>query len=165
MASPALAIENSASRVHGSKVLPSLSVNCSECGEPISEKRLAAVPRAKHCVPCLEKMGDVPTVKRFDEYKPNGELVSTTFTKNRRIEAQMRRVNTMTAPDEAFAVAMGDDSHLGRDPHQTTEAAYSMSEAFVDEEEAERKQLLAAAEKHLDTHGELDDNVIQMPMQ
>jgi hypothetical protein len=134
-------------------VLPSLSTNCTECGEPLSQKRLAANPEAEQCVPCLEKMGDVPTVKRYDEYTPKGEVVSTTFTKNRRIEAQMRRVNTMTAPDEAFAVAMGDDSHLGRDPHPTNETAYHLSEAFVDEEAAERQQLLESARLHLEEYG------------
>lgn len=33
---------------------------CEECGHPISEKRLKAVPDATLCVNCLEMLGDVP---------------------------------------------------------------------------------------------------------
>jgi hypothetical protein len=32
---------------------------CVHCGEDISAKRLAAVPNAIRCVPCVEAVGDV----------------------------------------------------------------------------------------------------------
>lgn len=34
---------------------------CPECGQPISTKRLAAVPWAKFCVPCQERLALLPT--------------------------------------------------------------------------------------------------------
>lgn len=107
---------------------------CSVCQEPIPQKRLDAVPDTEHCIPCLEKEGDVPKVKRFDEFLPNGELVSTTFTENKAIERQMKRVNTVPPPDEAFDIALQDDSHLLRENSvPDNEHAYGMSEAFEPE--------------------------------
>jgi RNA polymerase-binding transcription factor DksA len=123
---------------------------CTECGEPISAKRLAIFPNAEQCVPCLEQSGDIQKIKRYDEYTPNGEVVSTTFTKNRRIEAQMRRVNTMVAPDEAFDIALGDDSHLVRERVTENEHSYSLNTSFAEETvEEEREKLLEAAREHI----------------
>jgi hypothetical protein len=114
--------------------------SCSECGEPLSDKRLKANPRAEQCVPCLEIKGDVLPLRRYDEYTPSGDLISTHFTKNKAIERQMRRVNTEPAPDDAFDVALGDDSHLTRERTGENEHAYNMTEAF--ETEKEEKEFL-----------------------
>jgi hypothetical protein len=119
---------------------------CSGCGEPLAEKRLQAVPNATECVPCLEKAGDIPTIKRYDETTPDGELVSTHFYKNKRIERQMRRVNTEAAPEEAYSVAVGDDSHLVRERAGENEHAYNMTEAF-DTAEEELEALLEKCEQ------------------
>lgn len=52
---------------------------CIDCGEPIPEKRLKAVPDAVLCVPCLEARGDTPHIKRFDEFNDQREIVEQTF--------------------------------------------------------------------------------------
>lgn len=121
------------SPVHATEVESSLSLKmcAGDCGEPLSAIRLKANPAATLCVPCLEKSGDVPTIKRYDEYTPSGDLVSTVFTKNKQIERQMRRSNSVIAGEEDFAIALGDDSHLVREPAcDNEEHAYHMSEAF-----------------------------------
>lgn len=108
---------------------------CNGCGEPLAAKRLQAVPNATQCVPCLERAGDTPTIKRFDEFTPQGDIVSTHFFKNKNIERQMKRVNTEAAPEEAYSVAVGDDSHLVRERTGENEHAYQMSEAFENVED------------------------------
>jgi hypothetical protein len=64
--------------------------------------------------------------------------VSTMFTRNKRIEAQMRRVNTLVAPDAAFESAIGDDALMERAEYdQHNENAYCMTEAFESDEDGE----------------------------
>jgi hypothetical protein len=111
------------------QVMPRL---CSECLEPIPTKRLAATKgQAQQCVPCLEKLGDVMPIRRYDESLPSGEVVSQTFIRNDYIEHQMSRVNTLPAPDAAFEVAVGDDQFLTRaNPNPNNEHAYNLTEAF-----------------------------------
>lgn len=105
-----------------------------DCGEQLSVKRLEANPAATLCVSCLESQGDVPTIKRFDEYTPDGDMVSTVFTQNKRIERQMKRVNTTIADEESFSIALGDDSHLVREASgDNEEHAYHISEGFEPE--------------------------------
>lgn len=123
---------------------PTTTRECSDCGEVLTAARLVAQPHAETCVPCLEKQGDVPRIKRYDEFTPKGEVVSTTFTNNKLIERQMRRVNKETAPEEAFDIALGDDSHLIRERTGENEHSYRMTEAF-EEEEAESLVEKAAA--------------------
>ncbi|MGD1215838.1 MAG: TraR/DksA C4-type zinc finger protein [Terriglobales bacterium] len=36
---------------------------CGGCDQPIPAKRLAAMPNATMCVPCLQEAGDVPMFK------------------------------------------------------------------------------------------------------
>lgn len=158
MASPSLAVAKSAATDRD--IVPSSQTLCSGCGEPIPAKRLAAVPHAETCVPCLESSGDVPRIKRYDEHTRDGDVVSTVFTKNKQIEAQMRRVNTMAPPDEAFDIAVGDDSHLTREPNPENDHAYNMREAFLEETaEDEQERLLDAAREHLEEHAVLSANV------
>lgn len=66
---------------------------CEQCEEPIPARRLQAKPDAKLCVPCLQKNGDEPKVRRFDEYLDNGETcVEHYFTKpNQYLQEQIRR--------------------------------------------------------------------------
>jgi hypothetical protein len=111
------------------QVMPRL---CSECLEPISPKRLTATKgKARQCVPCLEKLGDVLPIRRYDESLPSGEVVSQTFVQNDYIEHQMQRVNTLPAPDSAFEMAVGDDQFLNREhPNPNNEHAYNLTEAF-----------------------------------
>jgi hypothetical protein len=105
---------------------------CSECLEPISLKRLTATKgKARHCVPCLERLGDVLPIRRYDESLPSGEVVSQTFVQNDYIEHQMQRVNTLPAPDSAFEMAVGDDQFLSREhSNPNNEHAYNLTEAF-----------------------------------
>ena len=137
------------SPVHATEVTkssPKLRMCAGDCGEPLSAKRLQANPAATLCVTCLEKQGDVPTIKRYDEVTPSGETISTTFTANKRIERQMRRTNSIIASEEDFAVALGDDSHLVREPAcDNDEHAYHMSEAFEVEDLPETVSPLAFA--------------------
>jgi hypothetical protein len=66
---------------------------CEECEESIPPARLKAVPNARMCVPCLEGLGDVPRIKKFEEHSESGELLSETFfTKNPYIEHQIGRL-------------------------------------------------------------------------
>lgn len=108
--STGLASRGPASKTPGSPVRR----DCTVCGEPIPAKRLAAIPNATTCVPCLEKQGDVPQIKRFDQATKDG-MVEVTFTENSSIERAMKRLNTVAAPDACFEIALGDDSWLTRD--------------------------------------------------
>ena len=66
-------------------------MNCTVCGEAISEARLKAIPDAKTCVTCVAK-NDVPRIKRFDDHTENGEVTETYYTKNHAIEAEIERL-------------------------------------------------------------------------
>lgn len=79
---------------------------------PIPAKRLKAVPRAEQCVPCLEAMGDVPRLRRYDEFTADGDKVETVFTSNEAIEYQMQRVAQRVPSDSDFLTALRDDSHI-----------------------------------------------------
>lgn len=45
------------------------------CGLPLQAGRLAAVPNAMECVPCLEAQGDVPKLKLVQEPIVKGDEV------------------------------------------------------------------------------------------
>lgn len=134
MASPSLAVASSPTLESNGSMVGTGRL-CSECGDELSSARIKANPRAEQCVPCLEKLGDVLPIRRYDEHTPSGDLISTHFTKNKAIERQMRRINTEAAPDEAFDVALGDDSHLTRERTGENEHGYGMVEAFETEDE------------------------------
>lgn len=48
---------------------------CESCEQPLSPARLAAVPNATECVPCLESRGDVQRFKMLREPVLKGEQV------------------------------------------------------------------------------------------
>lgn len=56
---------------------------CLSCSTAIPPARLKALPTASKCVRCLEREGDVPRLKRYDEYigTDGEEVVSTYFKK------------------------------------------------------------------------------------
>lgn len=84
---------------------PVRSRNCAgNCGGEIPAKRLAVMPNATLCVDCLEAAGDVPVVRRFDEFMPDGERVETVFVRNRHIEGAIKRAAHTAAPDDAFYI-------------------------------------------------------------
>jgi hypothetical protein len=60
--------------VNPSALVPSSRL-CRVCTEPISQLRLTALPDTTICRPCLELEGDVPRVRRLDEYRLDGEDV------------------------------------------------------------------------------------------
>lgn len=67
---------------------------CQECEEPIPTARLKAMPSARLCVPCLEKAGDVPIIRRYDEAGVDGDTAQTYYVNNRDIERErLRRSN------------------------------------------------------------------------
>ncbi len=57
--------------------------SCAQCAEPIPAMRLAAIPSASHCVTCLTIAGDVPLLKRHDDYvgKEGEDVVYTYYKK------------------------------------------------------------------------------------
>lgn len=63
---------------------------CTVCSEAIPAARLKAKPGATHCVPCLEKSGDVPRLRRFDETSAQG-TVETLFTSDVNLSRQLDR--------------------------------------------------------------------------
>jgi hypothetical protein len=74
-----------------------MGMNCTLCNEPIPTARLKAVPSATECVPCLTKAGDVPTIKRFDQYIAKGgeieDVVEITYKgKNQYIDAELAKL-------------------------------------------------------------------------
>lgn len=100
---------------------------CQNCNEAIPPKRLEAVPNAKLCVPCLEKSGDVPKLRRYDEAASDGDTVQTYFTDNKQIRSQITRNNRRAADDESFYIAAGDDAHLVREYAQVLDIARSLA--------------------------------------
>lgn len=109
---------------------------CTLCGEQIPHARIEATQgRATQCVSCLTNAGDVPKLKRFDEYRGE-DMVSTYFTSNSRIEAAMYKLNQFAAPNAAYEQAVGDDSFLEREKPEQHPGAGSLADAF-DNTEAE----------------------------
>ena len=66
-------------------------MDCTVCGDAISEARPTAIPDAKACVTCAAK-NDVPRIKRFDDHTESGEVTETYYTKNHSIEAEVERL-------------------------------------------------------------------------
>lgn len=61
----------------------------------IPPKRLAIMPEAIKCVRCVERSGDVPKVRRYDDYNTDGETVAETyFTRNPYLELAVNRLNS-----------------------------------------------------------------------
>lgn len=113
---------------------------CRVCGDDIPQKRMEATQgRARECVTCLELLGDVPRIKRFDEAGADGEVVETVFYHNSYVEEQMERVNSLSAPDVAYEIAVGDDSFLERDEANVIASADSMADAFEEDEEEQEE--------------------------
>jgi len=54
---------------------------CSICTEPIPPARLKAMPTTSMCVSCVEATGDVPLLKRHDDYigRQGDDVVSTYY--------------------------------------------------------------------------------------
>jgi hypothetical protein len=127
-----------ASVVAGLGILPR---DCTVCGNPIPEKRIVANPKATECVPCLENLGDVPPLKRFDE-TVGEEVYSTMFQKNVYIDKSIYHQNNFVPSDEAFEQAVGDDSFLERERGAGI-GADSLASAF------EEDHLIYYIEKHL----------------
>lgn len=115
--------------------------SCGRCGQPIPQQRLTAHPNARLCVPCLEAMGDVPRIRRFDEYTPDGHKIETYFDPTQdsanMIKRVMTRMNRAVPSDNAFDIAVGDDSHLVREGNRVMDVARPLATEFeVDEENA-----------------------------
>lgn len=108
---------------------------CINCGGPIPAARLAAIPGATRCVPCLTLAGDVPVWKRFDEPGPDGEVVETFFTDDKRLLRQVTYTNNVIADAAAFAAAVGDDAELTVEIGTSLDIARSLAEDFEHEEE------------------------------
>jgi hypothetical protein len=137
-------------------ITPRLSTTpCEGCEEFIPQNRMDAVPTATQCVSCLEKAGDVPQYKRFDEAVKDGQ-VETMFVQNAYIEHQMRRVNTIVPPDAAYETAVGDDSFLVREGNEVVGSAYNITEAF--EEDEEEKPIIKAKTDHVDPFPPKDED-------
>jgi len=111
---------------------------CSECGEPITEVRLKANPNAEQCVPCLQSIGDVPRLKRFDQTTRDEVVPVMYLDSNQALESALRRSNHEIPPDAAFDIAVGDDSHLVREM-EAVDSATPYHE-YATEEEGEEEE-------------------------
>jgi hypothetical protein len=88
------------------------------------------------CVPCLIDAGDVLPIKRFDEPVADGEVHSTMFTQDRRIEKQINHFNKSGVASQAdFNAAIGDDPGLGPEPNEIIDGARSLATVFEDDED------------------------------
>lgn len=86
---------------------------CAGCDEPIPMNRLLAKPNALLCVDCQVRAGDVPPLRRFDEYVGE-DMVSTVYVDDRKVQDEQSRHNRAIA-DRFYESAVGDDSFLERE--------------------------------------------------
>ncbi len=107
---------------------PVRQINCSMCGSPLSPERLTTMPESKLCVPCLESVGDVPLIRRFDEFV--GEDKFELFYTSDEVVRFGNPLYYGNIPWEAFNAALGDDQLLTRGGNQIVTAAYGLSTAF-----------------------------------
>ena len=105
---------------------------CTECKQPIAEKRMKAMPSATQCVQCLEKLGDVPPIRRFDEVGFDGEIISTFYEHNSYVESQQHRIGLFTAPDLEYDVIVDYEKFVKPVDHIK---GYKLSEVFEEETE------------------------------
>lgn len=118
---------------------PVLTRLCESCGEPIPRKRLEARPDAQQCAPCLEMMGDVPRLRRFDEFCGE-DTVSTLYTRpSQYLRSAMRHLNGNPANDISYYEAVGDDSHLEK-PETRIDSADTLTSAFEADPVTDRVQ-------------------------
>lgn len=108
---------------------------CAVCGESLPAARIAAMPSAKFCVPCLNGCGDVPVMRRFDEPRYDGEVQSTFFVNDAAIMRHIRHTTKAVASDEDFYAAVGDDSHLAAERARVCLIGRSLSTAFEPDDE------------------------------
>lgn len=120
------------------------SRQCAVCTEPISEKRLRWVPDAIMCVTCQEEQGDVPRIKRFDEYVGEDQ-VSTYFYRNDRIESEIARTNGAALDAKALELLVRDNSFARSEMDNAVAKYEGMAASFEPEEEEELKAELATA--------------------
>lgn len=59
---------------------PAFTRLCLDCEEPIPQARIKAMPAARFCVPCQERLGDVPPIRRLDDTGRDGEVQEIYFT-------------------------------------------------------------------------------------
>jgi hypothetical protein len=105
-----------------------MSKTCGDCGEEISEKRLAAQPHARLCVPCLEKRGDVRRIRKYEDYDTEGnEVAQVFFLDDKSLERNLRRRNT-AKPVQDGDVILSDDSNVA------LASAHSLAEEFEAED-------------------------------
>ena len=64
---------------------------CTVCRDMISTARLEAMPGATMCIECASA-DDVLPIKRFDDYKADGEVSECYFTKNSMIDSEIERL-------------------------------------------------------------------------
>lgn len=86
---------------------------CAGCDEPIPMKRLLAMPNSRLCVDCQVKAGDVPPLRRFDEYAGE-DIISTVYVDDLKVQEEQSRHNRAIA-DRFYESAVGDDSFLERE--------------------------------------------------
>jgi len=68
-------------------------MDCTVCGETISEARLKAIPNATHCIKCATEF-DVPLIKRFDDHTENGDTAETYYTQSTAFDNEIERLKT-----------------------------------------------------------------------
>lgn len=118
------------------------SRTCTECGESIPANRLAAVPGATQCVPCLQAAGDVPRIKRFDETTKDDLVVETYYVRNPYIELQQAKQRIAVLDQANFNT--NDDARLNEEPNHTLLVdPYTATDEKIDRERRHKEKAKA----------------------
>ena len=77
--SPLVGVEVSSSSEEKDST-PTFTRLCLGCDRPIPQARIKVMPAARFCVPCQERLGDVPPLRRLDDAGRDGEVQEIYFT-------------------------------------------------------------------------------------
>ncbi len=103
---------------------PVLPRRCLRCRKPLTTQRLRANPHAALCVPCLLRIGDVPRIRRFDEFIGE-EKFELYYTSDIEYMFGTQR-NYVDISDDAINAALGDDQLLERVGNQVIAVTYGL---------------------------------------
>jgi Prokaryotic dksA/traR C4-type zinc finger len=104
-------------------------MQCVDCGKEIPAQRLAAMPRTRLCVPCLEGRGDVRRIRRYEDYDMEGnEVAAVMFLEDETLEDRLKR-RWKAVPRPSGDEVLTNDSNLA------VETAQRLTSAFEDEDD------------------------------
>lgn len=102
------------------------------------------MPESRLCVPCLESVGDVPLIRRFDEFvgEDKFELFYTSDEDGR--FSKPRYYGNLSL--DAVNAALGDDQLLTRGGNQIVAAAYGLPTAFEEDNAKDADHILLTSD-------------------